>query len=148
VQFTTVHYKGGGPAAQSVMTGETQLMFATVPSVIGLIRSNRLRALAVTAKVASPAVPGIPGATEAGLPGYESNSSFGLYVPAGTPPSVVKRLHESATKALKKPDVKEKIASQGYVPSPSASPEAFEAELRAEAPMWERVVRDSGARVE
>ena len=148
VQFTTVHYKGGGPAVQSLITGDTQVMFATMPSIIGFIRSGRVRALAITAPAASPAIPGIPGAAEVGLPWYESNSSFGLYVPAGTPEPVVKRLHEAAAKALSNPAVKEKIASQGYASAPSVSPQAFQAKLAAEAPIWERVVRESGARVD
>lgn len=147
VKFTTVPFKGGGPAAQSVIAGDTQVMFATAPTVMGFIRAGRLRALAVTTAKASPAIPGIPGAEEAGLPGYDSNFSFGLYVPAATPPAVIKRLHE-AVKGLAKPEVREKIALQGMDATPSASPEAFAAELRAEAPMWERVVLDSGARVE
>ena len=103
---------------------------------------------AVTTAKASPAIPGIPGAEEAGLPGYDSNFSFGLYVPAGTPPAVIRRLHAAAAKGLAKPEVREKIALQGMDATPSASPEAFEDELKAEAPMWERVVLDSGARVE
>ncbi|OGA67685.1 MAG: hypothetical protein A3G81_11125 [Betaproteobacteria bacterium RIFCSPLOWO2_12_FULL_65_14] len=148
VQFTTVHYKGGGPAVQSLITGDTQVMFATMPSIIGFIRSGRVRALAITAPAASPAIPGIPGAAEVGLPGYESNSSFGLYVPSGTPAPIVRRLHEAAAKALSNPDVKEKIGSQGYAAAPSDSPQAFQAKLRSEAPIWERVVRESGARVD
>ncbi len=148
VQFTTVHYKGGGPAVQSLISGDTQVMFATVPSIIGFVRSGRVRSLAITAPAASPAIPGIPGAAQAGLPGYESNSSFGLYVPSGTPPAVIKRLHESAVKALSNAEVKDKIVSQGYIAAPSASPEAFAAKLRSEAAMWERAVRESGARVD
>jgi tripartite-type tricarboxylate transporter receptor subunit TctC len=148
VRFTTVPFKGGGPAAQSILSGDTQVMFATSPTVMGFIRAGRMRALAVTTAKASPAIPGIPGAEEAGLPGYDSNFSFGLYVPAGTPPAVIKRLHEAAVKGLAKPEVREKIAAQGMDATPSASPDAFAAELKAEAPMWERVVLDSGARVE
>ncbi len=148
VQFTTVQFKGGGPAAQSIIAGDTDVMFATPPTVMGFIRSGRMRALAITSKNASPAIPGLPGAGEAGLPGYDHTFSFGLYAPAGTPPAVVKRLFEAAVKGLARPEVKEKIAFQGMDATPSASPEAFEAELKVEAPMWERVVRDSGARVE
>jgi tripartite-type tricarboxylate transporter receptor subunit TctC len=148
VKFTTVPFKGGGPAAQSILAGDTQVMFATSPTVMGFIRAGRMRALAITTAKASPAIPGIPGAEEAGLPGYDSNFSFGLYVPAGTSPAIVKRLHEAAAKGLAKPEVREKIAAQGMDATPSASPEAFEAELKAEAPMWERVVLDSGARVD
>jgi tripartite-type tricarboxylate transporter receptor subunit TctC len=148
VKFTTVQFKGGGPAAQSLIAGDTQVMFATAPTVLGFIRGGRMRALAVTTRLASPAVPGIPGAEEAGLPGYDSNYSFGLYVPAGTPQAAIRRLHEAAVKALAKPEVREKLAIQGMDPTPSTTPEAFDAENRAEAPMWERVVRESGAHVE
>jgi len=148
VKFTSVQFKGGGPAAQSLIAGDTQVMFATSPTVMGFVRAGRMRALALTTRQGSPAVPGIPGAEEAGLPGYEFTFWFGLFVPAGTPTAVVKRLHEAAVKGLAKQEVKDKIALQGMDAAPSASPEAFEAELKAEAPMWERVVLDSGARVE
>ncbi len=148
VQFTTVQFKGGGPAAQSIIAGDTDVMFATPPTVMGFIRAGRMRALAITSKNASPAIPGLPGAGEAGLPGYDHTFSFGLYAPAATPPAIVKRLHDAAVKGLARADVKEKIAFQGMDSTPSVSPEAFEAELKAEGPMWERVVRDSGARVE
>lgn len=148
VKFTTVQFKGGGPAAQSLIAGDTQVMFATAPTVLGFIRGGRMRALAVTTRLASPAIPGIPGAEEAGLPGYDSSFSFGLYVPAGTPAAAIRRLHEAVVKSLAKPEVRDKLAIQGMDPTPSASPEAFDAENRAEAPLWERVVRESGARVE
>ena len=148
VQFTTVQFKGGGPAAQSIIAGDTDVMFATPPTVMGFIRAGRMRALAITSKNASPSIPGLPGAGEAGLAGYDHTFSFGLYAPAGTPAAVVKQLHAAAVKGLTRPEIKEKIAFQGMDSTPSASPEAFEAELKAEAPKWEKVVRDSGARVE
>ena len=148
VKFTTVQFKGGGPAAQSILSGDTNVMFATPPTVMGFIRGGRMRALSITSKNASPSVPGLPGALEAGLPGYDSTFSFGLYVPAGTPAAVIKRLHEAAAKGLARAEVRDKIAFQGLDATPSVSPEAFEAELKAEAPMWEKLVRDSGARVE
>jgi tripartite-type tricarboxylate transporter receptor subunit TctC len=148
VKFTSIQFKGGGPAAQSLLSGDTQVMFATPPTVMGFIKSGRMRALAITQPHASPALPGIPGAEEAGLPGYESTFWFGLWVPAGTPAPIVQRLHEAAAKSLAKPEVKEKIALQGMDAAPSASPAAFDARIKSETPMWERVVRDSGARVE
>jgi tripartite-type tricarboxylate transporter receptor subunit TctC len=148
VKFTSVQFKGGGPAAQSLLAGDTQVMFATSPTVMGFVRAGRMRALALTTRQGSPAVPGIPGAEEAGLPGYEFTFWFGLFVPAGTPPAAVKRLHEAAAKSLAKQEVRDKIALQGMDAAPSASPDAFEAEVKAEAPMWEKLVRDSGAKVE
>jgi len=148
VKFTSIQFKGGGPAAQSLLAGDTQVMFATPPTVMGFIKSGRMRALAITRPQASPAIPGIPGAEEAGLPGYESTFWFGLWVPAGTPAATMQRLHEAAAKSLAKQEVKDKIAAQGMDASPSASPAAFDAQIKAETSMWERVVRDSGARVE
>ena len=148
VQFTSVQFKGGGPAAQSLLAGDTQVMFATPPTVMGFIRGGRMRAISITTRANSPSVPGIPGTAEAGLPEYNHSFSFGLYVPAGTPAAVIRRLHEAAVKGLSKPEIREKIANQGMDATPSKSPEAFEAENRIEAPMWEKVVRDSGARVE
>jgi tripartite-type tricarboxylate transporter receptor subunit TctC len=148
VKFTAVQFKGGGPAAQSLLSGDTNVMFATAPTVLGFVRAGRVRALAVSKREASPSIPGIPGAEEAGLPDYEYTFWFGLYVPAGTPPAAVRRLHAAAVKGLAKPEVREKIALQGMDPTPSASPAAFEAEIKSEAPTLEKLIRDSGARVE
>jgi len=148
VKFTSVQFKGGGPATQSLIAGDTHVNFATPPTVMGFVRAGRVRALAVTQAKASPAVPGVPGAEEAGLPGYNFAFSFGLYAPAGTPREIVKRLHAAAFKGLSKPEVRDKIAVQGMDASPSASPEQFDSEIAAEVPFWQKLVRDSGAKVE
>ena len=148
VSLTQVQFKGGGPAIQSVLAGDTQLAFSTAPTVMGMIRGGRLRPLAVSMKKGSPSVPGIPGTEEAGLPGYESTFWFGLYVPAGTPRAIVMRLHDAAAKGLARPEVQQKIALQGMDATPNASPEQFDAEIRAEGPVLERLIRESGARVE
>jgi tripartite-type tricarboxylate transporter receptor subunit TctC len=148
VPLTQVQFKGGGPAVQSVLAGDTQVAFSTAPTVMGMIRAGRLRALAVSMKKGSPSVPGIPGTEEAGVPNYESTFWFGLYVPAGTPRPIVMRLHEAAVKGLARQEVREKIALQGMDATPSASPEAFDAEIRAEGPVLERLIRESGAKVE
>ncbi|MEA3192804.1 MAG: hypothetical protein QOD26_1137 [Betaproteobacteria bacterium] len=143
-----VQFKGGGPAMQSVLAGDTQVAFSTAPTVMGMIRAGRLRALAVSTKKGSPSVPGIPGTEEAGVPNYESTFWFGLYAPAGTPRPVVMRIHEAAVKGLARPEVREKIAVQGMDATPNASPEAFDAEIRAEGPQLEKLLRESGAKVE
>lgn len=148
VKFTTVQFKGGGPAATSTIAGDTQVMFATPPTVMGFIKSQRLRALALTIPNASPAIPGIPGAAEAGLPGYHSDFSFGLYVPAATPEAIVRRVHEATVKAMARPGVRERVASQGMDVATHASPEAFAQYLRAGIPAIERAVKDSGAKIE
>ena len=148
IKVTSVQFKGGGPAAQSLLAGDTQMMFATSPTVTGMIKAGRMRPLLVSIPKGSPSIPGIPGGDEAGVPGFESTFWFGLYVPAGTPMEIVRRLHAAAQKGLSKPETREKIAAQGMDASPSASPEAFATEIRAEAPAIERSIRDCGAKVE
>ncbi len=148
VRFTTIQFKGGGPAATSTIAGDTHVMFATPPTVINFIKAGRLRPLALTSVQSSPAIPGIPGAAEAGLTGYESTFSFGLYVPSGTPAPVVRRLHEATVKAMARPGVRERVAVQGMDVATHASPEAFALALRDGAGGLERAVRDSGAKLE
>ena len=148
ITFSTIQFKGGGPASQSLIAGDTQVMFATSPTVMGFIKGGRMRPLMISMRKASPSIPGIPGSDEAGVTGFESTFWFGLYAPAGTPMEIVRRLHAAAAKGLAKPEIRDKIALQGMDASPSASPEAFAAEIKAEAPMWERVIRASGAKVE
>ena len=148
IKVTSVQYKGGGPASQSLLAGDTQMMFATSPTVTGMIRAGRMRPLLVSIPKGSPSIPGIPGGDEAGVPGFESTFWFGLYVPAGTPAEIIRRLHAAAVKGLSKPEIREKIAAQGMDALPSSSPEAFAAEIKAEAPDIERAIRDCGAKVE
>ena len=148
IKVTSVQYKGGGPAALSLLAGDTQMMFATSPTVTGFIKGGRMRPLVISMRKASPSIPGIPGAEEAGLAGFESTFWFGLYVPAGTLMEIVRRLHAAAVKGLSKPEIREKIASQGMDSLPSATPEAFAAEIRAEAPRIEQSLKGCGAKVE
>jgi len=147
IKFTTIQYKGGGPASLSLLAGDTQVMFATSPTVTGFIKGGRMRPLVVSMRKGSPSIPGIPGTEEAGAP-FDSTFWFGLYVPAGTPAEIVKRLHAAAAKGLAKQEVRDKILLQGMDPAPSASPEAFAAEIAAEVPAIERSIRESGAKVE
>ncbi len=148
VKFSTVQFKGGGAAAQSTMAGDTQVMFATPPTVLGFIKAGMLRPLSVTTAKASPAVPGIPGALESGLAGYDTNFSFGLYAPKGTPPELMKKVFEGVTKGLQHSGIKERFAFQGMDVYTSKSMDAFDLELKADAPNVYRAVKESGAKVE
>ena len=148
IKFTQVQFKGGGPATQSLLAGDTQVNFATAPTVMGFIRAGRIRALAVSSRDGSPSIPGIPGAEKAGLPGYDFTFWFGLFVPAGTPDAAIKRIHAAMLKGLAKPDVRDKIALQGMDATPSVSPAAFQAQIDKETPYWAKLVHDSGAKVE
>lgn len=147
VKFTTIQYKGGGPASQSLIAGDTQVMFATSPTVTGFIKGGRMRPLVVSMRKGSPSIAGIPGSEEAGVP-FESTFWFGLYAPAGTPADIVRRVHAAAAKGLARQEIRDRIAQQGMDAAPSASPEAFAAEIAAETPQIEAAIRASGAKVE
>src|SRR3954464_4514491 len=148
IKFTHVQFKGGGPATQSLLAGDTQVNFATAPTVMGFVRAGRVRALAVSSRDSSPSIPGIPGAEKAGLPGYDFTFWFGLFAPAGTSPAAIQKLHAALSKGLAKPEVRDKIALQGMDATPSASPATFQQEIDKETPYWAKLVADSGAKVE
>jgi tripartite-type tricarboxylate transporter receptor subunit TctC len=146
VEMVHVPYKGGGPAVQSLLAGDTQLSFATPPSVLPLVQAGRLRALAITSRKASPLVPGVPGMADAGLPDYEISFWYGFFVPAGTPAAAIARLHEETNKALVLPEVGRAYAREGTETTGSATPADFAAFIAEDAKLWTRLVKDSGAK--
>ena len=148
VKFSTIQFKGGGAAAQSTMAGDTQVMFATPPTVLGFIKAGMLRPLSVTTAKASPAIPAIPGALESGLVGYDTNFSFGLYAPKGTSTEVMKKVFYAVSKGRQHNGIKERFAFQGMDVYTSKSIEAFDSELKADAPNVYKAVKESGAKVE
>ena len=148
VDMVHVPYKSGGLAVQSVLAGDTQVAFATPPSVLPQVQAGRLRGLAITSRLRSPLVPGLPGMEEAGLPDYEISFWYGFFVPAGTPPEVVKRLFEATATALRQPEVGQMFAREGTETAASRSSEEFAAFLAEDAKLWARLVKDSGAKID
>jgi tripartite-type tricarboxylate transporter receptor subunit TctC len=148
VNMVHVPFKGGAPAVQSVLAGDTQLAFATPPSVLPLVQANRLRGLAITSRSASALIPGVPGMGEAGLPDYEIGFWYGFFVPAGTPADIVRRLYDATAQVLKAPDTAKILAKEGTETAGSSSPEDFAAFLREDAKLWARLVKDSGAKAD
>jgi len=148
VDMVHVPYKGGAPAVQSVLAGDTQLSFATPPSVLPLVQAGRLRALAVTSRAATPLVPGVPGMAEAGLPDYEISFWYGFFVPAGTPPEVVRRLFAATSQALKLPEIARMLARDGTETVGSASPEDYAAFLATDAKLWQRIVKEGNVKAD
>ena len=146
VQMVHIPFRGGGPAIQSVIAGDTQLTFGTPPSVLPMIQAGRLRGLAVSARERTPLVPDLPGMREAGLPDYSIEFWYGFFVPAGTPPSVVKTLFDATTVALQQPSVKAALAREGTEVSLSASPEQFAAFLAEDSKFWVKLVKDAGVK--
>jgi tripartite-type tricarboxylate transporter receptor subunit TctC len=145
IDIVHVPYKGGGPAVMSVVAGDTQLTFGTPPSVLPMVKAGRLRALAVTSLDRSTLMPEIPGMAEAGLPGYAIAFWYGLFVPAATPPEIVKKLFEATTIAAQRPEFKAALAREGTEVVLSRSPDDFAAFLAEDAKFWIRLAKESGA---
>ncbi len=146
--LVNIPYKGGAPAVASVVAGDTQVTFATPPSVLPMIQAGRLRALAVTSRDRSPLMPEIPGMSEAGLPQYGISFWYGFFVPLGTPPDIVKKLFEVTTVAMNQAEVKEALAREGTEVTLSRSPEEFAAFLNEDSKFWARLAKESGATID
>jgi len=148
VQMVHIPFRGGGPAIQSVIAGDTQLTFGTPPSVLPMVQAGRLRGLAITARERSVLVPDLPGMQEAGLPEYSIEFWYGFFVPVGTPPSVVKTLFDASTTALQQASVKMALAREGTEVALSPSPEQFAAFLADDAKFWSKLVKDAGVKAD
>jgi tripartite-type tricarboxylate transporter receptor subunit TctC len=148
VDMVHVPYKSGGLSVQSVLAGDTQVTFATAPSVMPLVQAGRLRGLAVTTRARSPLVPGLPGMEEAGLPNYDVSIWYGFFAPAGTSSDVIRRLFDATALVLKKSEVKQALARDGTEAPGSRSPEDFAAFVRGEAKLMARLIRESGAKID
>ena len=145
--LTHIPYQGGGPAVISLVSGETSMLFATIPSAIQHIQSGRLRGLAVSRAQRNPALPDVPTVAEAGVPGYEAIEWNGVMVPAGTPPAVVRRIHQALSKVLAAPAIKERIVAVG-AEVVGSSPEEFTAFIKSEFSSWARVIKETGITVQ
>jgi tripartite-type tricarboxylate transporter receptor subunit TctC len=143
-----VPFKGGGLAVQAVVAGDVQLTFGTPPSVLPLIKAGRLRGLAVTSRGRSALFPDLPGMEEAGLPGYDMAFWYGVFVPTGTPPEIIRKLFDASVATLRLPQVKEIFAREGTDTAMSRSPEDFAAFLAEDGKLWVRLVKESGAKIE
>ncbi len=146
-KLTHVPYQGGGPAVISLLSGETSILFATIPSAIQHIQSGRLRGLAVSRAQRNPALPDVPTVAEAGVPGYEAIEWNGVMVPAGTPPAVVRRIHQALSKVLAAPAMKERIVGVG-AEVVGSSPEEFTAFIKSEFSAWAKVIKETGITVQ
>lgn len=145
VKMVHVPFKGGSPAVVSVVSGDTQLTFATPPSVLGMVKGGRLRALAVSKRERSSLMPDIPGMAEAGVPDFAIAFWYGLFVPVGTPPEVVKKLFDATVAAAQRPEYKAALGREGTEVALSRSPQDFAAFLAEDAKFWVKLAKDSGA---
>jgi tripartite-type tricarboxylate transporter receptor subunit TctC len=146
-QLTHVPYKGGGATTAAVMGGEATTAFNTLETALALIKSGRLRPLAVSTRERATALPEVPTAIEAGFKDYEAVGWFGLMAPARTPPAVIEYISSEVAKAMATPIIRERTLEQGATPVGSP-PAEFERFVRDEVAKWTRIIRDAGIKLD
>jgi len=146
VDMVHIPYKGNALAITDLIGGQTQVMFATMPTILPYVKSDKLRGLAVTGASRDPSMPDLPSISET-LPGFDVKNWIGLFAPAGTPPAVVKKLHAKESKIMQQPSVQKKLESEGakYY---AMSPEAFGTFQKKEAVRWGKIIQSAGIKPE
>jgi len=147
VDLAHVPYKGFAGAATDLLSGQVQLMFSSMVPMVPQVRAGKVRALAVTSARRSPALPEVPSIAEAGLPGAETGSWYGVLVPSATPVAIVLRLNREIVRIVKLPEVNDRLAAEGAEPIGS-TPEAFAAHIRSELARWRKVIDAAGLKPE
>ncbi len=147
VDMVHIPYKGAAPAVTDLMGGHVSLMFDNLASALPNIKSERVRALAVTTTRRSPFLREVPTISESGLRGFDIGTWFGIFAPAGTPHDVLVRLNGEIARILNTPAVKERLATLGAEPM-AGTPEAFAAFVKSEMSKYEKIVRASGAKAD
>jgi tripartite-type tricarboxylate transporter receptor subunit TctC len=143
--FSHIPYKGGGPVVQDAIAGHVPLMIGTIFLVKPQVDAKMLVPLAVTGAKRSSRFPSVPTVAEQGVAGFESVAWWGVIAPAGTPPAIIKRMNEELAKALKAPDVAEKLSAQG-MDIVGSSPVELQTFVQAEMTRWAKVVKDNKIR--
>ena len=142
-----IPYNGNAPALKALLANEVSFAFDQPATALPHIQAGKLRALGVTGKARAPQLPTVPTIAEAGLPGFEVNSWFGVVGPAGMPKAIVDRLSAEFAKAVRMPDVQERLSQAGFTVV-GGTPEQFGAHLRADVAGWKRMIEQSGAKIE
>ena len=147
IQIVHVPYKGTGLAMADIANGQVAMIFDSIITAQQFARTGEVRMLAVSSAKRSPLLPEVPTMAEAGVPGYESTTWFGVLGPAGTPPDVVAKVNRDIAAVLKTDDIRKRFAAAGAEPRGS-SPQAFAALIRSEGEKWGRIIREAGIKVE
>lgn len=147
IDIVHVPYRGAAPAMNDLIGGQIPMMFDNMPAIRPQVTGGTIRAIAVAGNTRSPLFPELPTMVEAGVPGFEASSWFGLVAPAKTPPDVMKILINSVAKIMKDPEVVKRLADVGAEPG-GLSGDAFGAFLRSESEKWGQVVKTAGVKVE
>ena len=143
VKMTHIPFKGGSPAVQSVIAGDTQLTFGTPPSVLPMIQAGRLTGLGISSRERSSLAPSLPGMREAGLTEFVIDFWYGFFVPVGTPAPIIQKLFEATQATLQQPSIKAALAREGTDVSLSTSPAQFAAFLAQDEKFWVQLVKSA-----
>ncbi len=147
VNMTHIPYRGAGQVVADLLAGQLQLASMGFPIAMPHVKAGKLRAIAVTGTARSPLLPTLPTGIEAGLPGFDVNSWYGVFGPAGLPRDILTKLNAETSRGINAPDLKERLSALGAEPS-SKSPEAFTQYVRDEIAKWAKVVKASGAKLD
>ena len=145
IRMVHVPYKGTGPAVNDLVGGHVQVIFSSLPVMLGQINAGRLRALAVGNDKRMPMLPNVPTMTEAGVKGFDASSWYGLFVPAGTPSGIVTRLNTEVVKILRGADIRDVLLAQGAQPVGTTS-DQLAAHIKTELVKWQKAVRAAGVK--
>lgn len=143
IKLRHIPSRGANSALIDVVAGRIPLMLSSIPTALGLINSGQLRAIAVSALARSPVLPNVPTIAEQGYPGFNAGTWYGLLVPVGTPPDVVKKLNDVGNAALKSPEIVEKVVAEGGVVLGGSSTN-FSEKLRLDNAKWSKVIKEAG----
>lgn len=143
VNMTHVPYRGSGPAVTDLIGGQIQLTFGAMLSILPHVKSGKLRGIAITGTKRSAAIAEMPTIAESGLPGYEAMAWYGVIGPRQLPKQVVDRLHDEVKRIAELPDIKQRLAQEGFE-SLYTTPETFRSRIKDEIAKWEKVVKTTG----
>ena len=146
INLLVVQYKGTGSSLNDLIGGQVALSFGTLPGLAPFVKSGRVRALAVSGAQRAESLPEVPTVGET-LPGFEVLTWYGLFAPVGTPREVIARVRSETVKALASPDVKQRLAAQGF-DADGNTPEEFTAVIRRDLARWQKVIGEAKIRVE
>jgi tripartite-type tricarboxylate transporter receptor subunit TctC len=146
IQMTHVPYRGASPAFNDLIPGRVDCYFGS-GTLLSYARSGQVRVLAVTGPKRDAAAPDVPTIAEAGVPGYDVTAWQALFVPAKTPPGIIRKISADTNAALAEPAIKDKLAAQGYL-AEGSSPEELAKLLRAEIAKWSAVIKSVGIKID
>jgi tripartite-type tricarboxylate transporter receptor subunit TctC len=147
LDITHIPYSSAAPAMLAVAAGQVPIGLTAMPPTVPLIKSGKIRGIAVTSPQRMPSLPEVATVAESGFPGYEDYTWIAFFAPAGTPKAIVDKLNSSIAATLQLPETKERLSALGF-DAVNNTPQQFTAYVREEVTKWAKVIKESGARVD